>query len=429
MQKLLGAWGKLVSGNAANGLLQLAIFAIAAQALELAALGVIILIQAYVRVVDGLLNFQSVNVLTNFMADAQEKAGPDRLRGLFKAGLFVDFGTAVFATLVALLCLPLADQLFGFGEDWLWFAAAYCLVILTRTFGAIEAGLRCFDRFGAISLRPVTASSTILFASLIVWVTSGTAQTLLIVWLCAEALANIAFLIWSMLTLRREGLAQLKGANANEAIQGSRNFWQMMWQTNFTYGLRIFSQEGDVLVVGALLGEAAAALLKAAKNLAALIGQFGAPLHRASSVPIARFVAVGETGRAFGFALKSSLGVAALGLIGTATMLVLTPFVLTTAFGPEFEPAYWIVIGLMLAKVLYLAGAALPPMMLALDIAKQFTTMILLGNIAFFGVLFALISPLGLVATVFAHLAFEAVWAIYGWSVTAGKARKAATLP
>jgi hypothetical protein len=79
----------------------------------------------------------------------------------------------------------------------------------------------------------------------------------------------------------------------------------------------------------------------------------------------------------------------------------------------------------MLAKTLYLVGAALPPTMLAFDIAKQFTAMIALGNIVFFGVLFAGLSTLGLMAAVLAHVAFETVWALYGWAVTARAARQA----
>lgn len=430
MHKLFGAWSKLVSGNALNGVLQLAIFAIAAQALELAALGVLILIQAYVRVIDGLLNFQSVNVLTRFLAEAQESGDEARLRGLVKAGLGVDFGTAILATAFAVIGIALIGPLIGIEGEWVWLAAAYCCVIATRAFGAIEAGLRCFDRFGAISLRAVTSSLVVLAGSLAAWWQGAGAETFLLVWLAGEALANIAYLVWSLVIMRREGLTGLRTADARGAIAASPNFWPMMWQTNFTYGLRILSQEGDVLVVGAFLGEAAAALLRAAKNLAVLVGQFGKPLHQAASVPISRLVAQGEDRRAYSYALKTSLGVAAASLLIIAFMVFATPTILTLAFGPEFEVAYWLVIGLLVAKTLYLAGAALPPVMIAFDIAQKFTTMIALGNLAFFAVLFALIGPLGLVAAVFAHLAFETVWAVYGWSVTASEAkRRALTQP
>ena len=218
MQKLVGAWSKLVGGNAANGVLQLAIFAIAAQALDLVALGILILIQAYVRVVDGLLNFQSVNVLTRFLAEAQEAGDGARLRGLVKAGLAVDFGTAFLATIIAVIGLPLIGPLIGIEGNWLWLAAAYCCVIATRAFGAVEAGLRCFDRFGAISLRPVTSSLVVLAGSLAAWAQGAGAETFLLIWLAGEAFANLAYLGWSLVIMRGEGLTGLRTADARGAI-------------------------------------------------------------------------------------------------------------------------------------------------------------------------------------------------------------------
>lgn len=424
MRKLLEAWTKLVGGNAANGVLQLIIFAVAAQALELAQLGILILIQSYVRVIDGLLNFQSVNVLTNYLAEAQNRGNDSRVRGLVKAGLLVDFGTALIATLVAIVGLQILAPVIGIPQDWIWLASAYCLVITTRSFGAVEAALRCFDRFGAISLRPVTVSIVVLLGSLGAWALNGNAEDFLIVWLVGEAFANVVFLFWAIISLRGNGLRGLLSAKAREAIDASQGFWPTMWQTNFTFGLRILSQEGDILVVGAFLGESAAALLRAAKNLAVLVGQFGMPLHKAASVPISRFVADGENARAYGFALKSSLGVAVASVLVTLIMVVATPMILSLAFGEEFTAAYWIVLGLLVAKTLYLAGAALPPLMIALDITKQFTAMIAVGNIVFFGVLFALVGPAGLIAAVFAHIAFELVWALYGWIVTGREVRR-----
>ena len=280
MQKLAGAWSKLVSGNAANGVLQLAIFAIAAQALELAALGILILIQAYARVVDGVFNFQSVNVLTRFLAEAQEAGDEEKQRGLVKAGLVIDFGTAILAVVAAIIGLPLVAPIIGIEANWVPLAMVYCLVIATRAFGAIEASLRCFDRFGAIGLRPVVASLAILVGSLVAWATGSSAEAFLWAWLLGEAIANIVFLIWAIFSLRADGVGDIGSANAGAAIASSEGFWPILWQTNATFGIRMLSQEGDVIVAGAVLGPAAAGLLRAAKNLANLVGQLGQVLCR-----------------------------------------------------------------------------------------------------------------------------------------------------
>lgn len=417
MQKLLGAWGKLVSGNAANGLLQLAIFAIAAQALELAALGVIILIQAYVRVVDGLLNFQSVNVLTNFLAGAQEAGEDARVRGLIKAGLIVDFGTAFLATAIAIICLPIAAPLLGLGEEWIILAAAYCAVIATRAFGAVEAALRCFDRFGAISFRPIISSLAIFAGSLVAWVSGAGAHVFLLIWLVGEALANLGFLIWALVSLRKDGLSNLRKSDARLAIASSPNFWPMMWQTNATFGIRMLSQEGDVIIAGAVLGPVAASLLRAAKNLANLVGQLGRPLQQVASAPIARFAARGEPGQALGYSAKIAAVACCAGLTLAAMMWWLSGPILSLAFGAEFADAAALTAILFAARGIYLSGVTLMPVLIAFDKGAQFLGSVIAGTISFFVVLGLSLGPMGLLGVGAAHIAFELVWSAYGWII------------
>lgn len=426
--KMMSAWSKLVGGNAANGVLQLAIFAIAAQALTLEQLGILILIQAYVRMVDGLLNFQSVNVLTNFLASAQEQGDTARIKGLVKAGLTIDFGTALLATLAAVAGLPLLAGLLGIPAEWGWLAAAYCCVIATRAFGAIEASLRCFDRFGAIGLRPVSASIVVLAGSILVWISGGGAQEFLWVWLIGEALANLAFLIWALVLLRGQGITNLREAKAREAIAASPKFWPMMWQTNATFGVRMLSQEGDVIVAGALLGPAAAGLLRAAKNLANLVGQLGRPLQQVASAPIARFAARGEGGNAFAYATRIAGFACLAGLALAAGMMVLAEPILTIAFGADFAAAAVITVILFAARGLYLSGVTLMPLLIAFGQGGRFLGSVVAGTAAFFITLGWTIGPLGLIGIGLAHIAFELVWSAYGWITARAATNRTAPL-
>lgn len=415
MHKLLGAWSKLVGGNAANGVLQLVIFAIAAQALDLAALGIVILIQAYVRLIDGLFNFQSVNVLTNFLAGAQESDDTDRLRGLLKAGLIVDFGTALIATIVAVALLPFAAPWMGIDGHWIALSAGFCIVIATRTFGAIEAGLRCYDRFGAISLRPVAVSLVTLAGSLMAWFAKAGAEVFLIIWLVAEVAANLVYLVWSLVILRAHGMSGLLQADARGAIGASPGFWAMMWQTNATFGIRMLSQEGDVILAGAVLGPVAASLLRAAKNLANLVGQLGRPLQQVASAPIARFAARGEGDQALFYAAKIAAIACLAGLALAAVMAVIAGPILALGFGKEFAAAATITAILFAARALYLSGVTLMPLLIAFGQSGRFLGSVIAGTAAFFIVLGWTIEPLGLIGIGLAHVAFELVWSGYGW--------------
>ncbi len=399
-----------MGGNAANGVLQLAIFAVAAQALDLTSLGVLIVVQAYVRVVDGLLNFQSVNVLTHFLAQAQERGDQDRVQGLMKAGLAIDFGTAVLATLLAIAGLPLVAPLIGLGGEWISLAALFCCVIATRAFGAIEAGLRCFDRFGAIGIRPATASLAVLIGSLAAWANGASAQVFLLVWLIGEAAANLAFLGWSMIEIRRHGLTDLRTAKARDAIEQSRNFWPMLWQTNATFGIRMLSQDGDVVIAGAVLGPAAASLLRAAKNIANIVGQLGRPLQQVVSVPISRAVADQAYASAFKKALLGGLFAGGGALIAVFAGWLFGPFGLGLLFGVEFRAAADVLVWLLLAAAILMCGIATMPLSLALDRGDLVLRSTLWGSVAYVLAMPFLISHYALIGIGMAQVVFIAVW-------------------
>ncbi|MEM8977458.1 MAG: lipopolysaccharide biosynthesis protein [Pseudomonadota bacterium] len=415
MERLLQGWGKLVGGNAANGLLQLMIFAIASQALDLVSLGMLILIQAFARVIDGVFNFQSVNVLTHFLAEADQADDTNRFVALVKAGLVVDFGSAFLAMAVAMICLPVVGPLIGLENEWIWLGVAYCAVIATRVFGAIEASLRCFDRFGVIGARPVCASSVILSASLVAWTQGASAETFLWIWLLGEAIANLAFLAWSLMLLRSLGVRGLIRANARAAISKSRKFWPMMWQTNVTFGIRMLSQDGDVVVVGAVLGPAAASLLRAAKNLANIVGQLGRPFQQVVSAQLTRLVAEGRPQVAYrqSLSIGGVAGLAALAI--TLGGLLLGESVLNLLFGPGFNAAAPVLVALLLTASLFLFGVASLPLALALDRPDIVLRSTIWGTISYLIVLFALIESLALLGVGLAHIAFNSTWLLFNW--------------
>ena len=414
-RNLLSGWVKLVTSNAAAGVLTLAGLAVAARALDLEEFGIIVILQAYVRVVDGLFNFQSVNVLTRFLAAAEHEEETARFRGLVKAGILVDGLTAMVATLVAVLVLPLIGTYLGIPSEWTPVALLYCLVILTRILGVSEAVLRCFNHFWAIGLRGTLSALLVLLCSLGAWWAEAGAATFLVIWLLAEAIANIIFLAWTFIVLRRHGVTGIRRARAWEAIRESQGFWGMLWQTNVTFGIRILSQDADVVVAGAVLGPAAASLLRAAKSIAGLVSQFGRPLQQVVSVPLSRLSAEGEFSRMLRYSARISLLAGGGGLLLTLLVAFFADWALLLMFGETYVEAATITVILVFARAIYLTGVTMMPMMLAVNMGKEFLYSVIVGTAVFFIVMAAGVGPLGLLGIAAAHVAFEVAWSITGW--------------
>ncbi len=414
-RRLLTGWSKLASGNAAAGVLQLIGLAIAAQALDVSALGVIVLIEAYVRIVDGIFNFQSVNVLTRFLAEAEHQGEAARFRGFIKAGFLIDGVTALFAFGIAAAALPLVGPYVGIPESWLGLAMLYCVVILTRILGVSEAVLRCFDKFWAIGLRGTVQGLLLVAGSAVAWWQGADAQVFLVIWMLSEIAANTVFLGWTASALRQHAISGLWRARARKAVRSAPSFWAMLWQTNLSFGIRLLSQDADLLIAGALLGPAAAGLLRAAKSIAASVSQFGRPLQQVASAPIARLWADKDYASIVSYAARIGFLAALAGLAATLAFVFLGGPVLSAVFGEEFAAASIVLVVLMLSRSIYLSGVALLPTMLTLGLGQQLLLSIVISTGTYFIAIAALAVPFGLIGIALAHIAFDAVWAAIAW--------------
>jgi O-antigen/teichoic acid export membrane protein len=412
---LLLGWAKISGGNIASGLLRLAALAIATRALGVSGFGIIVLIDAYVRVIDGLVNFQSVHVMTRFLTEAQHDGHIHRFRGLVKAGLLVDGATALLSFVVGIALLLAVGPTLGISPEWVPLAMLYCVVLLTRLLGVAEATFRCFDRYWAIGLRETISGITMVLGSLLAWWLQGGVTAFVLIWMFSEILANILFVGWLIVVLRLEGVGAVHDAAAGSAVSESRGFWPLLLQTNLTFGIRTLTQHGDLLITGALLGPIPAGLLRAAKNTAALLSLVGRPLQQVASAHITRLWSEGNAHALLQYTRNICI---AAGGAGAAVAIIFIPYghvPLAILFGEEFTGAARALAVLAAANAVYLAGVTLLPTMLTLGEGRQFLTGVLWGTAIFAIVMIASIDIAGIVGIALAHVAFNAVWALHNW--------------
>lgn len=408
-----------------GGALQFAAIVVIGRALGAEGLGLIALVMAYLAVVDGLLNFQSVHVLTRCLAEAQAAGEHDRFLGLVRAGFAVDVATACLAAGAAALGLWSGAGLLGLPADWTPMALAAVPIILTRILGTAEAVLRCHDRFGLIGMRGVLGGGLTLTGAATAWAAGAGAGAFLVVILVAEAVANLAMLVAAAAVLRRAMPAGTEAQGMRAAIRSVPGFWRMMWQTNLTFGIRLLSQDGDMLIAGAVLGPQAVGLLRAVKSMTALVTQLGRPIQQVAAAPLARLWAAGDGPGFLRLTLRLS-GLAGLAGLGATTILwAIGPTMLDLTYGAEYLAAAPVLTIMMVARSAYLGGVTLLPTMLTLDLDGRFLQIVLMGTAAYFAAMLALISPLGLIGVALSHVAFEVVWAGSGWACVLRRLRRA----
>ena len=108
-KRLFRNTGLLVGGDTVSAVLGVLTFAITARALGTEKLGMLILIDAYVRIVDKLVNFQSWQFMIKYGSDALAAKDPSGFKALVKLGTIVDSLTALLGCAIAIALAGLVE--------------------------------------------------------------------------------------------------------------------------------------------------------------------------------------------------------------------------------------------------------------------------------------------------------------------------------
>src|SRR5512140_3399038 len=93
--------GFLIGGDTVSSVLGVLTFAITARALGAEKLGMLVLIDAYVRIVDKLVNFQSWQFMIKYGSDTLATKNSSGFKALVKLGTIVDACTAVIGCAIS----------------------------------------------------------------------------------------------------------------------------------------------------------------------------------------------------------------------------------------------------------------------------------------------------------------------------------------
>ncbi|MCI2398185.1 lipopolysaccharide biosynthesis protein [Aliiroseovarius subalbicans] len=413
--RLLVGFSKLVSSNFLAAVPLLFANVIAARALGISEYGQIAIVLAYTKLIDGFFNFQSVNVLTRFVAETLHSEDYSSLKGIIKAGVLIDGLTAFIACALAVAGLPIVGALIGLSDETTPFAIAFCLVIPSRILGVTEAILRNFEKFWTIGFRQVCLASLVALGWTVASWNALEVGAYLLIWLVAELITNLWYISRAQAALRENSMSDIWRAGARAAIRKLEGFWRMLIQTNLTFGLRLLSQDADIIVAGTFLGPGAAAFLRVAKDLANFLGQIGRPLQQAASPRISRKMVVGGPMSAVKYARTIAAVCAVLGMVFAASSFWWGGAVLSTLFGDDYRQAEILTVLLLFAKSTYLSGVTLLPLTVTLDRTGEFLRSVVYATLIYFTSMFLATPVLGLMGIALSHLVFELSWSFYNW--------------
>lgn len=395
------------------GFLNLAAAALAVRAVGAEAFGVVILLQAYVRLISGLLKFQSWAAVTKFGAEAMADGDEPRFRRLIGFTLRLDILGSAATILLGMLALPYAAALLDWPEEAQALAPWFMLTAPFITHGTPTGVLRLLDRFIVLARQHALNAVLRFIGSLAIFLApmfgdfgdGGLgAGALIVVWGAASFISGGYMIGSAVRAMRARGLTPRLGGSWRFLTRSFPQIWRFVIVMNANSFLATVTTHGTVLVVGAMLGPVAAGLF-------GLVRQFTDPLNRLSSLigpvlfPEFAWLETRRDRRGIAALLWRTLLVsgAALALVCLALAGV-GEQLLSLLFGDQAGPAYPLLIAAGAAAGFNAIGFAMAPVMLTIRKEKALLTTALLWTAVFGAALYGFILGFGLLGAGLAML-------------------------
>lgn len=356
--------GLVLGGKATAGALSVGYMVIAARVLGPTEYGVLILMHAYVTTVCGLLEFPVSQAIVRYGAHAIDGGELGRLAKLLRFTAVVEGIGGALAILFIALLAPIVGPKLGWSETAQNFAVFYSFAALGSLRSAPAGYLQLMRRFDLLGIHNAVAPAARLIGAAVVAFGGWGLKGFLIAWLIA-AIAEWAVLWLMGIVLARRHLG--RGFHVGEVtgvVTENPKIWSFMVASNADTTFGGLAGRLTPLIVGWLLGPAAAGLYAVGQRATVIVAQPAQILGASTYAEFARLVASGAPGDVIRHTLARVIGIAMLAALPVMLLIMLfaKPLILVLA-GSEFLGAQAVMMWLVAARVIFLIA---PPASAAL---------------------------------------------------------------
>lgn len=359
MRRVLGNFGLLVRGRGVAAVMSFGATTLMARSLGPTGFGLVMVFQAYVLLVRGLLNFRPFEAVVRYGVPLHDAGETAHLRRLVAIGRRVDRRASWVAVAVALLAAPLAGPMLRLDQNEILMMMGYSLVLLVTGNGTANGLLRLFDQFDTLGRQMAIGPTIRFFGVLLGWWLGAPLLLFVAIWAGAYAVENL-YLSWRGW---REYEQRIGPPSADEPtgkarmreFPGLKKFlWVTYWQSN----MDLVPKHLATLLAGWLLGTAEAGLLRLARELSSLLAKPAVLIRQVVFLDLTRSWHQGSA--AFNvIAYRTALLGGLFGLVFVAAASLGGDWLLTRLFGANFNTAAPVLTLMLLAATFELTGSPL----------------------------------------------------------------------
>ena len=353
----------LAVSKAISGVAALATLAFAGRSLGVMMFGILILITSYAKAASGLSKFQSWQLIVRYGGQAMVPGGADEFKASTGFAFALDVVSGFGGMILAILLLPLLGGLFGITDQYLLAAMVYCTLLPTMSAATPVGVLRALDRFDLLSWQGTTYPIARAILAGFAWWMDAPFEAFVAIWYVTDLGGDLYlwFLAWRELR-RRKLLQGIRPTLKPDKLPGA---WRFAIHVNLTSSLTAAWGPIARLVVGGLIGPAAAGIYRIAASLADSAQKPADLLGKAYYPEVVRMDL--KSKKPWKLMVRGTVLATAAGVVGLLVLLVAGRPLIDALFGSEFLPAYPVLLLLMAVPLLAMISFPLVPMLYALD--------------------------------------------------------------
>lgn len=386
---------------------------VVARALGPAALGVLALVETYVRLADRLLRLEPWQAFIKYGIGALEAEDKDRFRRLVKLSMAIDVAGGCLAGVVAIALAHLIAPWIGLTNPEAPRLLIFLSLGLFFSLRPTAIGvLRSFDRFDILAKADMFSALVRLVLSVLAWASGLGLFGFLAILLVQSLLDGLLAFSLSMRELKRRGYHGVLNSHARGALSENPGFLSFLWNSNFNVMLRQLSNRLDIVLLGGLVDVTAVGYYQIGKRVMNSAIKLVGPFRQAIYPEMARLWGNARYQSFVKVIVTICLSVLAAGLLLALPAMANMDRLIALVFGAEFAEAAPVMNILLVSAIIFTSGVALNPALLSMSQDRKLVRITMLATLAYLGSFVPLVWLFGVEGAASSNLMFNIVWTI-----------------
>ena len=386
---------------------------ITARALGPAGLGILALVESFVRIVDLILRLEPWQAVIRYAIQAQERGDIPAFLRLIKLSVLIDAAGGLLAGVACMILAPFVAPLIGLpegaGEQYIWVMALGLFFSFRPTAIAV---LRVFDRFDRLAWVDMISALVRLLLTVVAWLAGLGIWAFLVILLVQSLLDGLLAFAVALHELRKRGHHGALAAHGLVALRENPGFLRFLWNSNFNVILRQSANRFDVLVLGAMMNPAAVGIYQLGKRVMNRLTKLAGPLRQTVYPELARLWEKGKVHQFNRLVLIFSASILLLQLVIAVPVMLHMEGVIALFFGPAFAGAGTVMNILLISAIIFASGVVLNPALLAMGKDRMLVRVTMLSTLLFALSFLPFVHLWGVEGAAASNLIFNLTWTI-----------------